>query len=63
MAGWPRGGGHAFLIEANHVLAVGLEDVSIVRLRPGGFREPPYVFDGVPDADALDRHPFGGRKS
>ena len=60
MAGWPRGGSHAFLVQADHVLAVGLEHVAVVRLRPGGLREPPDVFDRVPDADALDRHPFGG---
>lgn len=60
MAGRPRCCSHAFLIQADHVLAVGLEDVAIVRFRPGGLREPPDVFNGVPDADALDRHPFGG---
>lgn len=36
MAGRPRGCGYAFLVEPDHVLAVGLEDVAVVRFRPGG---------------------------
>src|SRR5579883_2395627 len=52
----------AFLQQRLHAVAIGLEDLTVVGLGFLRLAEPPDQVDGIFDADAAHRDPFGGAR-